>query len=234
MHQRRHGRVHAAGVVTRLRSLGLEQPGLIVENLSLGGAYVRSAQPLEVGVRVGLELRGPGLNRLLLIPGQVVSRVRRGEPRSWHEPEGMGIAFLSLGREDQTQLATLLERLSPHVRVLDGDAPPRRPGAAVAPAAPPVVAGHPYFEPLRPGELLGDPEADELMATPRHLSVVAGPPAVTVQLVELATLACHLADAQTELDLYRTQLARARAENARLRAGLHQPRHAPPKLKTAS
>jgi len=70
-------------------------------DLSLGGAFLRSALLLEEGETLALEFRLPGSHRLLRATARVawVRRFPTGE-----QPAGMGMEFLSMSAEDREVL----------------------------------------------------------------------------------------------------------------------------------
>jgi len=75
---------------------------MMMANLSLGGAFIRTAYPLEKGAHVQLKLPSPRGEGTLEIEGEVVW-TQLGEDLS-----GMGIRFLSLPDADKTVLRDLL------------------------------------------------------------------------------------------------------------------------------
>jgi len=84
-----------------------------VENLSQGGAYLRTQSPAAVGSRITLEMRLPG-GVELRTPATVMSR----------GPRGMGVRF-ELDEEGQERLASVIARISARPRralLVDDDA----------------------------------------------------------------------------------------------------------------
>jgi uncharacterized protein (TIGR02266 family) len=71
-------------------------------DLSLGGAFLRSALLLEEGETLALEFRLPGSHRLLRATARVawVRRFPTGQ-----QPAGMGMEFLSMSPEDREVLS---------------------------------------------------------------------------------------------------------------------------------
>lgn len=119
--KRRHGRIRSAGISTQVVSGGVARPNLQVENLSSGGAFVRTLDLLPVGTKLSLELGGPGLKRPLRLPARVASLVKRDEASARRLPPGMGVAFEPLSDQAKAELAVLLDQLAPGRAVLDGD-----------------------------------------------------------------------------------------------------------------
>jgi hypothetical protein len=89
--RRRHVRVVARGVASHLQTMDASMPGLAVENLSVGGMFVRSAAALAVGTRVMVQLVRPGLKKAIPTLGCVVSVVHPGEAHRNGTVAGMGI-----------------------------------------------------------------------------------------------------------------------------------------------
>ena len=85
--QRRHARVKPKAMSSRVRVGGALHLGLAVENLSLGGAFVRCAQVPPLRSHATLEVMVPGVNQPLVLPGQVAfvssaadAAARKGSP----------------------------------------------------------------------------------------------------------------------------------------------------------
>lgn len=77
-------------------------------DLSVGGAFLKSALLLEQDEALTLEFRVPGVVRVLRAQAKVAWVRRFPEP---HEPPGMGVSFLDLGEADRRVLATYLQLL---------------------------------------------------------------------------------------------------------------------------
>ena len=75
-------------------------------DLSLGGAFIRSAEPLTIGEPVEMHLRAPGSLFGLKLQGRVVW-TRQVDPNP-----GMGVMFASEGGEPLLKLAKLLKHIS--------------------------------------------------------------------------------------------------------------------------
>ncbi|MHB8877403.1 MAG: PilZ domain-containing protein, partial [Myxococcaceae bacterium] len=71
------------------------------QDLSAGGAFIRSDLLLEQGDRLSLEFRVPGVPRLMRAQARV-AWVRRFPDGS--EPPGMGLEFLTMTEEDRAVL----------------------------------------------------------------------------------------------------------------------------------
>ncbi len=102
-------------------------------NISRGGTFIRTEQPLAVGTSLCFTIRAPQLGDPLVLQGEVrwvVDAAQATEGR----PPGMGIAFLyespSQREEVESRLdALLLSELGPSVfEKLMGKAPPTRGG----------------------------------------------------------------------------------------------------------
>jgi uncharacterized protein (TIGR02266 family) len=75
-------------------------------DISLGGAFIRSAEPLTPGEAVEMQLRAPGSLLGMKIKGRVVW-TRNVDP----DP-GMGVMFASDSEEPMLKLAKLLKQIS--------------------------------------------------------------------------------------------------------------------------
>lgn len=73
----------------------------VVDNLGLGGLYIRTPDPPATGTFIQLLLDAP--------TGEVRARaaVQRSKPQ-----EGMGVKFVSMGRDDRARFAGWLRTLS--------------------------------------------------------------------------------------------------------------------------
>lgn len=75
-------------------------------DISLGGAFIRSAEPLSLGEPVEMQLRAPGSLLGMKIKGRVVW-TRHVDPHP-----GMGVMFSNESDESMLKLAKLLKQLS--------------------------------------------------------------------------------------------------------------------------
>lgn len=87
--------------------------GLAVENISLGGLFVRTGDPLPVGASMTLELVKPGLKRAIKITGTVVAVVTLEEAAQRRLAPGMGVRFGALTGETTLRINELLASLTP-------------------------------------------------------------------------------------------------------------------------
>lgn len=92
--QRRHTRVKPKAMSSRVRVGGALHLGLAVENLSLGGAFVRCAQVPPLRSHATLEVLVPGVNQPLVLPGQVAFALSAGDAISRKMPPGFAIEFV--------------------------------------------------------------------------------------------------------------------------------------------
>ena len=81
-----------------------------VTNLSRGGLFIKSDNPLPVGAEVDLTLTLPGVDRLMRTRGRVIWNYDMGKG-SCHLVRGMGIKFIDMGTTERRRLAGLLETL---------------------------------------------------------------------------------------------------------------------------
>jgi uncharacterized protein (TIGR02266 family) len=83
----------------------------LVENLSLGGAFVASSEILPVGAVLELCISVPELDRCIVASGEV--RWRRPSEEASDASAGMGVRFLDLGPEPREAIEALLGRRHP-------------------------------------------------------------------------------------------------------------------------
>lgn len=107
--RRRHRRVKLNRVSTRLSAGSALHIGLSVENVSLGGCFVKSATPLKVGTEVHLEIHRPGASSTINVLGRVVSVASGGPGRT----PGMGIAFFPMPRDVSQRIEGLIGSVDP-------------------------------------------------------------------------------------------------------------------------
>src|SRR5262245_14719650 len=125
--RRRHERVPARGLASHIQAKDASVAGLPVENISMGGMFVRSASTLQPGTPVMLQVVRPGLKRAIQMTGRVVSVVTPAEARERQVVPGMGISLDCIDREAQARLRALVDDLAVYA-------------AAPKPPAPAVVA----------------------------------------------------------------------------------------------
>ena len=108
--RRRHPRVRARGMAAHLRTArGRSQ--CVVENISMGGIFVRTDRLEEVGAEVFVDIVKPGWKRQLSIASRVTSRVDGLDSRLTQRMPGMGIQFLQLDEKQHERLSSLLREL---------------------------------------------------------------------------------------------------------------------------
>lgn len=91
--RRRHQRVKPKQLVSRVQGGEAIHLGLVVENISVGGAFVRCQSPMKVGTRVVLELNRQGASTPIPVSGVVASIVTPQQAAQRKVSAGMGIAF---------------------------------------------------------------------------------------------------------------------------------------------
>lgn len=92
--QRRHARVKPKAMSSRVKVGGALHLGLAVENLSLGGAFVRCAQMPPLRSHATLELMVPGVNQALVLPGQVAFTLSASDAAARKTAAGFAIEFV--------------------------------------------------------------------------------------------------------------------------------------------
>ena len=107
---RKHPRVSAQGLAAHLRS-GRGRTVCVVENISLGGLFVRTDQLEEVGTDVSLDLVKPGWKKQLTLTARITSRVDALQQGSSRRSPGLGMQFTQVDEVRHERLASLLREL---------------------------------------------------------------------------------------------------------------------------
>ncbi len=109
--RRRHPRVRADGIVAHLRGPTGRYP-CNVENISIGGLFVRTDRVLNVGTQLELDLVRPGWKRGLSFFVRVTSRIDPLAGRFAKVTPGMGLQFFGkLPEAHRERLQALLREL---------------------------------------------------------------------------------------------------------------------------
>lgn len=107
---RRWTRVRATSMAAHLRSQRGRTPCL-VENISMGGLFVRTDQLEVVGTEIALDLVKPGWKKQLSLSARVTSRVDALDGRVSKRMPGMGMQFINLESAQHDRLRALLLEL---------------------------------------------------------------------------------------------------------------------------
>jgi Tfp pilus assembly protein PilZ len=108
--RRKHPRVRARGVAAHLRTPHGRGP-CQVENVSLGGLFVRTDLLEQVGTEISVDIVRPGWKKLLTMAARVTSRVDAIEGRLSKRMPGMGLQFLQLDDKQFERLRALMREL---------------------------------------------------------------------------------------------------------------------------
>src|SRR5205807_5086376 len=108
--RRRWPRVRARGVAAHLRTQR-GRNACQVENVSLGGLFVRTDRLEEVGAEILVDLVRPGWKRQLTLAARVTSRVDSLEGRLSKRMPGLGMQFVRLDDKQHDRLRQLLREL---------------------------------------------------------------------------------------------------------------------------
>lgn len=111
--RRRHPRVRPKQLATRIRSGDDLHIGLGIENISMGGIFVRCNTPMKVGRQVTLEVMRAGASQPLEIEGKVTSSVSMAAAAAAHRSAGMGISFGPLAPHIEQRLEGLIVSIDP-------------------------------------------------------------------------------------------------------------------------
>jgi Tfp pilus assembly protein PilZ len=103
---RRHRRVGAKGVTAHI-----DADDCNIENISIGGLFIRTTSPMPIGMPVHVDLTKPGFPSSLQVSGRVVSVVTAAESERLDSPPGVGIEFDPLPLATEKQLHALLGEL---------------------------------------------------------------------------------------------------------------------------
>ncbi|HTO97320.1 MAG TPA: PilZ domain-containing protein [Myxococcales bacterium] len=106
--RRRYPRVRAHGLAAHLRS-SRGRAQCVVENISLGGLFLRTDQLEDVGTSVSLLLVKPGWKKQLVLTARVTSRIE-ALGQNWRVP-GLGLQFTELDGDSHERLRSLLRQL---------------------------------------------------------------------------------------------------------------------------
>ncbi|MGZ6124124.1 MAG: PilZ domain-containing protein [Myxococcales bacterium] len=107
--RRRYPRVRAQGLAAHLRSeRGRTQ--CVVENISLGGLFLRTDRLEDVGTKVSLLLVKPGWKKQLTLTARVTSRIDALAGQARRVP-GLGLQFTEVDGECHERLRALLRQL---------------------------------------------------------------------------------------------------------------------------
>ena len=152
--QRRWPRVRAQGVAAHLRT-ERGRTACQVENISLGGLFVRTDHLEEVGTEIHVDLVRPGWKKQLTLMARVTSRVDALDGRISKRMPGMGLQLLKVDDKQFERLRLLLRELGapddadaeitldhnetePELRALDLDAGDGSPGEPLDPQPQPA------------------------------------------------------------------------------------------------
>ena len=222
--KRKHERVRAKGVDGSYQAGDQTALGLLIENISQGGLFVRTLEPLPLGTPLLLELARPPHRTPIRVKGRVVSAVDTAEAKKRRTTPGMGIRFDPLPDATSEQLLEMLARLALSKPDADGvqmvEAPERtafdfgfssleqfadqeswvvpgaKPPTAPAPKPPPREVAPPLGRGVPAAVAVGD--AARLM-------------------VQVRGILQQLGEVQAELDARNREIVELKAEVARLR-----------------
>lgn len=105
---RRYRRVEAKGVAAHVEE---RLDDAQIENISVGGLFLRTTTPIPLGMPVRVDLVKPGIRNSLLLNGRVVSVVTEAESERHDVPAGVGIEFDVMPVETEKRLHALLREL---------------------------------------------------------------------------------------------------------------------------
>lgn len=106
--RRKHVRVPAKGIATHYRSGELTALAMPVENVSVGGAFVRTDDPLPVGTPLALELLDGTPAKPMKLTARVAGVVSPAQGREHGRVAGMGLRFDPLDDETRKRVERLV------------------------------------------------------------------------------------------------------------------------------
>ena len=124
--RRKHRRAQARGIAALVRTEKGMTPCL-VENLSSGGIFIRTARLMPVGVAVSINVVRPGMTSALRLTGRIANSIPAKPVAGRLMPPGMGIAFDKLPDDTNAQLGKLLREFGVDPDENAAGAPPPRP-----------------------------------------------------------------------------------------------------------
>ncbi|HEY6049679.1 MAG TPA: PilZ domain-containing protein [Thermoanaerobaculia bacterium] len=222
---RKHPRVRPRGVVAHVRSP--RAFGCQVENLSMGGAFLRTDQIVSIGSTIEMDLVKPGGRKALRLTGRVVRIVQPESAAQASSAPGIAVEFDVHELEVATRLQELLATLGVQSGKEGSPSGPPPPPAPIqvqvqiqtqgqAPASnfekepPPAARG---TSPLTP-ELFEKPLPQELPTTGPVAEAGSDPARLMVQI---RGLLFELGEVRARLEEREAELREARAELATLR-----------------
>ena len=108
--RRQHTRVRARGLAAHLR-MPAGRVACQVENISLGGMFVRTDRLAEVGTDLFVDMVRPGWKRQLTLAARVSSRVDAIDGKLSRRMPGMGLMFVQIDQKQHERLTVLLREL---------------------------------------------------------------------------------------------------------------------------
>ncbi|HUS28478.1 MAG TPA: PilZ domain-containing protein [Kofleriaceae bacterium] len=112
MKHRRHRRVEAKGVAAHIDAEAADDD-FAIENISVGGLFIRTSTAMPIGMPVRVDLLKPGSKTggVLSLQGRVVSVVSEREAAKQDIAPGVGIEFDAMSIELEKRLHALLRDL---------------------------------------------------------------------------------------------------------------------------
>jgi Tfp pilus assembly protein PilZ len=224
--RRRHPRVKPKQLVSRVQGGEAIHLGLVVESLSVGGAFVRCLTPMKVGTRVALELHRQGASTPIPVTGVVASAITNQQAQQRKVSPGMGIAFDAMPPHVEARIEGIIGAIDPTALKADiGAGPTARLPSQSARELPafkprgsdevPVLAARP---PTREGIPVRLPTPSQPM---RAISQGGLSPEVAAQLAKLLRQVNSFAEEIAKKD---REIEKLRQENLVLRQMLERDR----------
>ncbi|MFT3839431.1 MAG: PilZ domain-containing protein [Myxococcaceae bacterium] len=216
--RRRHQRVKPKQLISRVQGGDALHIGLVVENLSVGGAFVRCASPMRVGTRVKLELQRPGAPTPITVAGVVASALNPAQAAERKVSAGMGIAFDAMPPHVEARIEGIIGASNPEALKVTVDSSEETNTAPVRSSDElPLVRPRAHTSDVlqRPPTREGIPVQAPTPSQPMRAIAAGGlSPEVSAQLNKLLRQVSGFAEELAKKD---REIDRLRAENQRLK-----------------
>lgn len=202
--RRKHRRIRARGLAAHVRALDRSFT-CAVENLSEGGIFLATEQPLPRGSMVAIDLIKPGFAKALRVIGIVVAESAGGAGTpAQASASGMGIQFAQQGPDTRVRLLALLSEFAGQPPRTEGTQPSKDESLPPAAAASIRAIVTPF---------VGEP--DEASST-----AWMAPPATPAQASRLSALRARVQTVEGQLAEMRRERNALAAEVQKLKAQL--------------
>lgn len=187
--------------------------GCFLDDISAGGAFIRTGLILEPGTELGIQLSRQGLKKPLLLGATVVRSLDAETATAQRMPAGLSVRFEPMPAEDAERLMTLLRDLG---LTVPGDAKPPvlSPDLPLITPLPIAIAPAP---PMPPPIITPPPMPAAITPAPDRLPAPSS--AEQRLMMQLSGVLAELGETQTRLRRAEEELTRLREALARTKGG---------------